>query len=147
MAAGVNVRVVLEPSPGLEHALASLQDPGIAVPIARALRRSAFRVQELAAQKFIIRSGPPGVVDPIRVTSRTGTLRRSIRANLGELPRAAEVGTDLLYGAVHELGSRRRRIRQRPFLTPAADLAAARDMPRYFEEELFRATAPEGQKK
>lgn len=136
--AGPNVRITLEPSPRLERAIAGLHSPELQRSLARALRRSAYRIQELAAQKFIIRSGPPGVVDPIRVTSRTGTLRRSIRTNLGELPRAAEVGTDLVYGAVHELGSRRRRIRARPFLTPAAELATDRDIPRYFVEELER---------
>jgi phage gpG-like protein len=43
---------------------------------------------------------------PNRLTSRTGTLRRSIGINLAPLPRAVEVGTDLTYGAVHEKGGR-----------------------------------------
>jgi phage gpG-like protein len=75
--------------------------------------------QKIAAEEKIIRggsfrgkSGPRGGkgklqnagVHPKKLTSRTGTLRRSIRVNRSPLPWAVEVGTDLTYGAVHEEG-------------------------------------------
>jgi phage gpG-like protein len=41
---------------------------------------------------------------PTRLTSRTGTLRRSITVDRSPLPFAIEVGTNLRYGRAHELG-------------------------------------------
>lgn len=83
--------------------------------VGRALDRMAFRVQQDAALNQIIRggSGPP---HPTRLTSRTGTLRRSIRVNRRG-PYERSVGTDLLYGLVHELGGRIHP--PRPYLAPA----------------------------
>lgn len=41
---------------------------------------------------------------PTRLTSRTGTLRRSISTNWYRKPEAIDIGSDLKYGAVHEHG-------------------------------------------
>ena len=48
--------------------------------VGRALDRMAFRVQEDATRNQIIRGGK-GPPHPTRLTSRTGSLRRSIRVN------------------------------------------------------------------
>lgn len=86
--------------------------------VSRALLRGALLVQKVAAEEKILRggSGPPV---PHILTSRTGTLRRSIRVDRGGLPEAISIGTDLIYGLVHELGGRFHP--PRPFLSPAAD--------------------------
>ena len=87
--------------------------------VARSLKKCAELTQDITANEMIIRGGrfrgPKGKrggkgkmrsagVDPKRITSRTGTLRRSIRVNTSTLPFAAEVGSDLVYAAVHEFG-------------------------------------------
>jgi phage gpG-like protein len=69
-----------------------------------------------------------------RLTSRTGTLRRSIRVNRSGVPAYIDIGTDLKYGAVHEFGgeidkpsrvirSHTRRVafgkKRKPFTVPA----------------------------
>ena len=58
--------------------------------------------------------------DPKQLTSRTGTLRRSIGINKSELPFAITVGTNLRYGAYHELTADK----LRPFMGPALDKIA-----------------------
>lgn len=121
-------------------------------PITRALVRAADRVQELATTEFIIRgsrffgpSGPRGgrgrlvdaQVDPKRLTSRRGGsgLVGSIAVDRSLTPRAIDVGSDLIYAAVHELGSRT--TRKRPFLAPALEKASAA-FERFFAEEWQR---------
>ena len=86
--------------------------------VEKALDSMAFQVQANAAMKQIIRGGK-GPPHPTRLTSRTGTLRRSIRVNRFS-PLARDVGTDLVYGAVHELHP----TRPRPFLSPALEAEA-----------------------
>ena len=56
---------------------------------------------------------------PNKLTSRTGTLRRSIAVDRKPLPRAIEVGTDLVYGPIHEFGLGN--FPERPFMGPALD--------------------------
>jgi phage gpG-like protein len=85
----------------------------------RALEECGELVQIDAAYRKIIAGGrfrgPPGprggkgkLVDraphPKKLTSRTGTLRRSIAVNRVRSALAVEVGTGLVYGAVHEEG-------------------------------------------
>ena len=64
--------------------------------------------------------GPP---HPSKLTSRTGTLRRSLGPAFGldksGLPRFIEGGSSLVYAPVHELGLGR--FPRRPFLAPAVD--------------------------
>ncbi len=74
----------------------------------RAFSKAARLIQKDAA-KVQIKAGGGGKNNaraPLkdRLTSRTGTLRRSIRVNKAPLPHAIHIGTDLGYGAVHESG-------------------------------------------
>ncbi len=105
--------------------------------ISRILLRSGQAIQVTVQTKTILRGGG-GAPKPNILTSRTGTLRRGQFTNVLS-PRAVEVGTDLVYGAVHEQGgtfsvpthSRRtasgtvtvmahsKRYPRRPFLEPA----------------------------
>lgn len=98
--------------------------PGI---IRRALKRAGFRMQELATTKYITRGGGPA--KPDRLTTRTGTLVRSI--GVEERPTYVEVGTNVIYGRAHELGIPP--MPPRPFLQPALD-----DVSREFPEMLLR---------
>jgi len=88
--------------------------------VARALTACALAVQADSTGNRIQRSAPRGAPPnppPGPLISRTGTLRRSIRVDRGGLPHFVDVGTDLIYGAVHELGTGR--TPARPFLQPA----------------------------
>ena len=104
------LRVNVQGAQAVRRALASFTSPEVDRINGRWIRQAAFRVQKNAADEQIIRGGgisrrgPERAPDPKRLTSRTGTLRRSIGVNLGPLPRAAEVGTALEYGVVHETG-------------------------------------------
>ncbi len=70
--------------------------------VTRMLDRSAFLIQVTAQTKTIKRGGK-GKPLAAKLTSRTGTLRRSIRVN--RVSRTIrDIGTDLRYGAVHEQG-------------------------------------------
>ena len=74
------------------------------------LLKAAFLIQDESAQRQIAGGGRGKgkylkALDH-RLTSRTGTLRRSIRVNRTGLPRSVQIGTDLVYGAVHEVGGR-----------------------------------------
>ncbi len=91
----------------------------------RALRRAAFLIQTDAARNQIQRggSGPPNP-PPGPLISRTGTLRRSIRVDDSGLPAFVDVGTDLDYGAAHELGIAP--MPARPFLQPALEVVEPR---------------------
>lgn len=97
-----------------------------------ALVEIGLRVQRQAATKEIAGGGlqfvgarpAPALKD--RLTSRTGSLRRSIRVNRSGLPRHVDVGSDLVYARVHELGGRAGRggsvnLPPRPYLTPALE--------------------------
>ena len=101
-------------------------DPGRNKAILRnSLIESALLVQRDAAKNQILTGGGgkrSGMTrpHPRHLTSRTGTLRRSIKVDRGPLPFAIDVGTDLVYGAYHELRAKRRR----PFLQPALDRVA-----------------------
>ena len=122
--------------------------------VTRAFNRFGLLVQRIAASEKIRRGGQ-GPPLKTKLTSRTGTLRRSIRVDKGGIPRFVEIGSDLLYAPVHELGltvdvrahSRRSKktkktfavkahrasFPRRPFLAPAfAD--AKRSLEDIFEE-------------
>jgi phage gpG-like protein len=86
--------------------------------VRRSMLKSGLRVQEIASKEKILRGGKGPPVLGI-LTSRTGTLRRSIRVNRSPLPWAVEIGTDLIYGAVHESGGKYHPAR--PFLKPALE--------------------------
>lgn len=69
----------------------------------RSLRRITLLTQKIAAQEKMKRGGQ-GAPLPNKLTSRTGTGRRSISTDFGALPRAASVGSSLNYMRVHEEG-------------------------------------------
>ena len=127
MAAQLKVSVV-----GRKELLRKLEkmDPGRNKRILRnSLLESALLVQRDAAKNQILAGGGgkrSGMtpVHPKHLTSRTGTLRRSIKVDRGPLPFAIEVGTDLTYGATHEAGGKH--VKPRPFLKPALDRVAPR---------------------
>jgi len=105
-------------------------NPGVNKRILRnSLIESALLIQRDAAKIQILAGGggkkggmtPP---HPTHLTSRTGTLRRSIKVDRGPLPFAIEVGTDLEYGAAHEFGSAKLNLPERPFMQPALDRVA-----------------------
>jgi len=117
----MQMRVTVTGVPELQRALERM-NPGENKRILRnSLLSMAFEIQADAA-KNQIHPGGKGPPLPDRLTSRTGTLRRSIRVNRGPLPFAIEIGTDLTYGAVHEFGSKTHP--RRPFLKPALDAIA-----------------------
>lgn len=73
--------------------------------VRRGMLKVGFQMQTLAASKYILRGGGPRApVHPTMLTSRTGTLRRSIAVNRRRLPFTVSVGTHLRYGRTHELG-------------------------------------------
>jgi phage gpG-like protein len=135
--------------------------------VGRGLVKAALLTQKISTTEMIKRGGrvrgPKGPrggrgrifsAAPIqgRLTSRSGRLRGSIAVDRTSLPVAIHVGTDVIYGSVHESGwsgtqhvkkhtrtvafgrkvdafsvgpfSRRMSIPARPFLKPALDKAA-----------------------
>ena len=100
MTIGIRVQMV-----GVENLLAAYQrvnpkaNPEI---FGRTLKRIALETQELAANN-LIRGGSQAAVSG-KLTSRTGTGRRSIGVDFGSLPLSASVGSHLKYMAVHETG-------------------------------------------
>jgi phage gpG-like protein len=86
---------------------------------AKAVLVDATKVQILSG---VPRKRPPGwKAHQKRLTSQDGTLRRSIGINKSELPFAITVGTNLKYGAYHELEAKK----LRPFMGPALDKTEA----------------------
>jgi len=121
------MRVSVTGSKELRRALKKL-DPGENFDILRkSLIKAADLIQEDAADVQILKGGggkrsgmtPP---DPKHLTARIGNLRRSIGPDLRPLPFAIEVGTELFYGKIHELGLGR--YPERPFLSPAIEKVA-----------------------
>jgi HK97 gp10 family phage protein len=90
--------------------------------MSKSLLECGMLVQANAAQKQIMGGGQKakGVQikpHPSRLTSRTGTLRRSISTSWHRSPFEIDVGTHLVYGRVHELGLGN--YPKRAFLEPA----------------------------
>ena len=129
MAVSLSIRV--DGIPEVEAMLDRINPKKNSAWVGRALLKCALGVQKTAAEKKIRRGGK-GPPVPRILTSRTGTLRRSIRVNRSLLPWAVEVGTDLVYGAVHEKGSKHHP--PRPFLAPALEDESS-DFDRIFSRE------------
>jgi phage gpG-like protein len=151
MAVSVSVRVE-----GIKEVQATLAriDPKVnSAWVSRALVKCALLVQQIATTQKI-KPGGKGPPVPDRLTSRTGTLRRSIGVDRSRLPASIAIGTHLGYGTVHEQGwsgtqrvpshtrtvafgrkvapyrvdayLRRMNIPARPYLSPALEDAADR---------------------
>lgn len=125
------IRVSVVGLPKLQRALSKM-NPGVNKKILRdSLLESARTIQREAAKNQILAGGggkgsgmtPP---HPKFLTSRHGGegLVGSIHVDEGPLPFAIEVGTDLVYGAVHEFGLGP--YPKRPFMQPALDKMAPR---------------------
>jgi len=116
--------------------------------VSSALIDMANRVARDAATNQIIRSGQKGVVDPKRITSRTGNLRGSLSpryaVNRSGLPRYIEVGSYVEYSRIHEQGGwagqtgARFIMPKRPFLAPALEEVSTK-----FEEIFIKHWAKE----
>lgn len=94
-----------------------------------------------AATKYIIRSGPAGVIDSKRLTNRHGGagLVGSISTDRGPLSELAiESGSDLVYARPHELGSPKQNLPARPFMLPALEDVFANDVERIMDGALQR---------
>lgn len=139
----LTVRTKLEGDERFRRALARLSPEENPATLRRGLTRIGLLVQKVAAEEKIARGGVSGrgrnrrVARPLpdRLTSRTGALRRSIGLNRVPLPHAIEVGTELIYGAVHELGLGP--FPPRPFLGPAID-DSIREMEQILADEWLR---------
>ena len=82
------------------------------------VKRVAEQMRDVSKKRFFAmgRGNAPPLPDIL--TNRSGRLRNSIAVDKSALPKAASVGTDVPYGAVHEFGFRT--TPKRPFLAPAA---------------------------
>ena len=103
----------------------------------KALTKAGLLVQKIVTEEMIVRGrGKNAPPLPDRLTSRTSTLTRSVALILSRFK--VSIGTDLLYGAVHEL----HKSRPRPFLKPGLEKAQPQ-FQRIFisvlEQELKRA--------
>lgn len=101
----VALRITAEGFEKVEAALRALNPQQRPKAVRQALVRCALQVQKVATQDVMIRGGQ-GPPHPTRLTSRTGTLRRSYVVNRRPLPRAVEVGSALNYARTHEFGFR-----------------------------------------
>ena len=125
------LRVSVVGSKELQRKLEKL-NPGVNKRILRdSLVEAATATQRDAAKNQILAGGggkKSGLVKahPSYLTSRTGTLRRSIKVDRKPLPFAIEAGTDLAYGARHEFGSKDGTTPARPFMGRALDRIAPR---------------------
>ena len=114
--------------------------------VKRALTKSGLLVQRNAALKQMIRGGRQAPA-PTKLTSRTGTGRRSIRVDRSGLRQFyVDIGSDLRYMQLHETGglvSRRGhsfRMPRRAYMAPA--LAAVQDsFPAVFTKEWSKELA------
>lgn len=136
MATRVHVSIDKAQMARVRRVLGSMRAPRVAKVTSAFLMQAAELVLVDAAQNQIIRggrvrgpAGPRGgkgkLLDtkphPSKLTSRSGELRRSLGVTRGSdrsgLPRYIDVGSDLVYARVHELGLGR--FPKRAFLAPA----------------------------
>jgi phage gpG-like protein len=127
----------------VRRVLGSMRAPKVAKVTSSFLLQAAELVLTDAAQNQIIRGGrfraAPGPrggkgklrntkPHPSKLTSRSGELRRSLSVNRGRdrsgLPRYVDVGSDLVYARVHELGLGS--YPKRAFLAPAVAAVSPR---------------------
>jgi phage gpG-like protein len=89
--------------------------------VEKAIDTVAILIQKDAKEVQILRGGRSAPIHPTQLTSRSGTLRRSIKIDRIE-PLVRVIGTHLVYGKLHELGLEG--FPPRPFLQPAMDKMA-----------------------
>ena len=99
-----NIRVVVSGEERVARVLRGINPGENPAFVRRALTKGGFLIQREAATKQIKRGGK-GRPLPHKLTSRTGTGRRSIRVDRGGLPRLfVDIGSDLKYMQLHETG-------------------------------------------
>lgn len=86
----------------------------------RIFTKSAGEVAQLIATnaKEVQLLKGDGPVDQLKLTNRSLRLSQSIGIDFSPLPKAIEVGTNVVYGARHEFGIG---IKARPFMAPALE--------------------------
>ena len=101
------------------------------------LDKAAFEVQRLAKTEFIAIGRGTAAPLPHKLSNRHGGqgLVGSIAVNRSPLPKAIEIGTHLVYGAVHEKGLAG--YPKRPFLAPALK-KASKKFGKFFDQEFAR---------
>lgn len=109
------ISVKIEGTAELRRRLAKMNPQQNAEIFIKSAREAATRIAANARNVQIRRGG--GAVHPTQLTSRTFRLRDSIAPDFRGLPRFAEVGTNVFYGAIHEFHP----TRPRPFMGPALD--------------------------
>jgi len=145
VAVRVSLRVDERELRRVRDAVALLGAPALYAPVRKFLLSAALLVLDNAAHEQIIGGGrfktgvglrggkklESAAPHPSRLTSRSGELRRSLGAeNSGRgvddsgVPQYIDVGTDLVYGPVHELGLRG--YPRRAFLAPAYNAVSPR---------------------
>lgn len=113
------IRVVVSGDKALQRKLKKLDPKTNPEFVRRALVKGGFLIQSDAQMNQIERGGK-GPPLPHRLTSRTGTGRRSIRVDRGGLPNFfVDIGSDLRYMQLHETGGKT--MPARPYLAPALD--------------------------
>lgn len=115
----VKLRTVIVGTPELRRRLKALNPAENREILRRGLTTAALMIQKNAATEQIVHGRTKDPPLPDRLTNRSGGrgLVGSIAVNRRPLPRAIEVGTSLVYGAVHEEG--RGSYPVRAFLAPA----------------------------
>jgi phage gpG-like protein len=135
---GAFVTVKILGGANLRAALAKM-DPGQNYAIFKnAAGEIALEIAQTAKEKYLLKGRGP--VDEFRLTNRSMRLYDSIGVDFSPLPAAVEVGSEVFYAAIHEIGgtfdvaahSRRsklgrvhnvrahtRTVPKRPFLAPA----------------------------
>lgn len=106
------------------QALDRLSRGGLKQLTTKALDVLGKAVAANAASEQIIRGGrgkgkyaaPP---NPLKLTSRSGDLRRSIISELEPSVLSVRIGSDLDYSRIHELGDPSRNMPKRAYLAPA----------------------------
>ena len=111
------VKVKLLGGKRLRKRLAKMDPQQNARILIKSYREIALKISA-NARNVQIRRGR-GAVHPTKLTHRSFRLRDSIVPDFKGLPRFAEVGTNLFYGAIHEFGLGR--FPARPFMEPALD--------------------------
>jgi hypothetical protein len=122
----MQMHVVLEGADKLQRALKRGTPKLHPKILVQPMRDWALDTQLVSKRDYL--TGPR----PERLGVVTGRLRGSIAVDLLQAPRYVDVGTNVVYGPVHEFGGKHHPAR--PFLRPAAEEAF-----RGFERDLAKA--------
>lgn len=115
--------------------------------VSRALVKCALLIQAEIQENQLIRGSddPLARAHPKRLTSRTGRLRDSIAVDRSGLPDSILIGSNVVYGAIHEFGGAAGRnlaatLPARPYMQPGLE-AVANQLDGIFQREVDREIA------